>query len=100
MKGIAKSFYIFSGVMNEDVLVNAAQVGEDLTASFFTTCRDRLVMISLKQVTVGYYSISYNVVSDIGAEHENQISQDYSLPFPAYCAPGFLAEIVNDVFNA
>ena len=90
----AKSLLMFSGVSSDAVMVERHQDGDTLIAMLRDGSNGELLILSLKEVTKGYYSLAYHLITT-----DNETSQDFSLPFPANCAPAFVAAIVNDVFQ-
>lgn len=90
----AKSLMMFSEVKSEAVTVERHQDGDTMIAMLRDGNSGSLLIISLKEVKKGYYSIAYHLITN-----DDETSQDFSLPFPAYYAPFFVAEIVNDVFQ-
>lgn len=90
----AKSLLMFSGVSSDAVTVERHQDGDTLIAMLRDGNNGALLILSLKEVKKGYYSLAYHLITT-----DNETSQDLSLPFPANCAPSFVAAIVNDVFQ-
>lgn len=88
----ANTVFMFQRVENSAVKVDQHQDANTLIATFKTDGATVLIL-SLKEVTKGYYSLAYHLITE-----DDETSQDFSLPFPAYYAPAFIAEIVNDVF--
>ncbi len=89
----ANSLMMFQQVANSAVTVEQHQDGNTMIAMFRDGTGESLLVLSLKEVTKGYYSLAYHCITN-----DDETSLDYSLPFPAYCAPKFIGEIVNDVF--
>ncbi|WNL63336.1 hypothetical protein [Citrobacter phage Tr1] len=98
MKGQANTFKMFSNVNSHAVLVNAATEGDTITANLFTPENDKLLIISIKTINKGYYSLAYHYIANLNADNEEQTSNNFSLPFPATMLQSFLADIINDVF--
>ncbi|XKX17690.1 hypothetical protein MVUOKPPV_CDS0293 [Klebsiella phage phi1_175008] len=89
----AKSLLIFSGLNNDSVTCALTQDGDTMIAMLREDSKEKLLILSLKEVTKGYYTLAYHLITN-----EDETSQDFSLPFPANYAPAFVAAIVNDVF--
>jgi len=88
----ANSLMMFQGVQNSAVMVEQFQDGDTMIATLKENA-ESILIISLKTVAKGYYSLAYHFITN-----DDQDSQDFSLPFPANHAPAFVAAIVNDVF--
>lgn len=88
----ANTLMMFQGVQNSAVMVEQFQDGDTMIATLKENAESVLI-ISLKEVKKGYYSLAYHFITN-----DDETSQDFSLPFPANCAPAFVAAIVNDVF--
>lgn len=89
----ANSLMMFQQVANSTVTVEQHQDGDTMIAMLREGNTGSLLIISLKTVKKGYYSLAYHY---IGERYET--SQDYSLPFPANLTPIIMGEIINDVF--
>lgn len=90
----ANSLMMFQQVANSAVTVEQHQDGDTMIAMLREGNTGSLLIISLKEVKKGYYSLAYHLITN-----DDETSQDFSLPFPAYYAPFFVADIVNDVFK-
>ena len=88
----ANTLMMFQEVQNAAVMVEQFQDGDTMIATLKENAESVLI-ISLKEVKKGYYSLAYHLITD-----DDETSQDFSLPFPANYAPAFVAAIVNDVF--
>lgn len=88
----ANTLMMFQEVQNAAVMVEQFQDGDTMIATLKENAESVLI-ISLKEVKKGYYSLAYHFITN-----DDETSQDFSLPFPANCAPAFVAAIVNDVF--
>ena len=88
----ANSLMMFQEVQNGAVMVEQFQDGDTMIATLKENA-ESILIISLKTVSKGYYSLAYHFITN-----EDETSQDFSLPFPANYAPAFVAAIVNDVF--
>lgn len=88
----ANTLMMFQEVQNAAVMVEQFQDGDTMIATLKENAESVLI-ISLKTVAKGYYSLAYHFITN-----DDQDSQDFSLPFPANYAPAFVAAIVNDVF--
>lgn len=88
----ANTLMMFQEVQNAAVMVEQFQDGDTMIATLKENAESILV-ISLKTVSKGYYSLAYHFITN-----DDETSQDFSLPFPANYAPSFVAAIVNDVF--
>lgn len=88
----ANTLMMFQEVQNAAVMVEQFQDGDTMIATLKENAESVLI-ISLKTVSKGYYSLAYHFITN-----DDQTSQDFSLPFPANYAPAFVAAIVNDVF--
>lgn len=89
----ANSLIMFQQVANSAVTVEQHQDGDTMIAMLREGNTGSLLIISLKTVTKGYYSLAYHYIGET-----SETSQDYSLPFPANVAPIIIGEIINDVF--
>lgn len=88
----ANSLMMFQQVANDAVTVEQFQDGDTMIATLKANAESVLI-ISLKTVSKGYYSLAYHFITN-----DNETSQDFSLPFPANYAPIIMGEIINDVF--
>lgn len=88
----ANSLMMFQEVQNAGVMVEQFQDGDTMIATLKENA-ESILIISLKTVSKGYYSLAYHFITN-----DDETSQDFSLPFPANYAPAFVAAIVNDVF--
>lgn len=88
----ANSLMMFQEVQNAAVMVEQFQDGDTMIATLKENA-ENILIISLKTVSKGYYSLAYHFITN-----DDETSQDFSLPFPANYAPSFVAAIVNDVF--
>lgn len=88
----ANTLIMFQGVQNSAVMVEQFQDGDTMIATLKENA-ESILIISLKTVAKGYYSLAYHLITN-----DDETSQDFSLPFPANCAPAFVAAIANDVF--
>ena len=88
----ANSLMMFQQVANNAVTVEQHQDGDTLIA-MVQGSGAAILIISLKTVTKGYYSLAYHYIGE-----DTETSQDFSLPFPANYAPIIMGEIINDVF--
>lgn len=88
----ANSLMMFQEVQNAAVMVEQFQDGDTMIATLKENA-ESILIISLKTVSKGYYSLAYHFITN-----DDETSQDFSLPFPANYAPAFVAAIVNDVF--
>lgn len=88
----ANSLMMFQEVQNAAVMVEQFQDGDTMIATLKANAESVLI-ISLKTVSKGYYSIAYHFITN-----DNETSQDFSLPFPENYAPIIMGEIINDVF--
>uniref|UniRef100_A0AAU8HZ67 Uncharacterized protein n=1 Tax=Klebsiella phage FKP3 TaxID=3231233 RepID=A0AAU8HZ67_9CAUD len=88
----ANSLMMFQEVQNAAVMVEQFQDGDTMIATLKENA-ESILIISLKRVSKGYYSLAYHFITN-----DDETSQDFSLPFPANYAPAFVAAIVNDVF--
>lgn len=88
----ANTLMMFQGVQNSAVMVEQFQDGDTMIATLKENA-ESILIISLKTVAKGYYSLAYHLITN-----DDETSQDFSLPFPANYAPAFVAAIVNDVF--
>lgn len=88
----ANSLMMFQEVQNAAVMVEQFQDGDTMIATLKENA-ESILIISLKTVSKGYYSLAYHFITN-----DDETSQDFSLPFPANYAPSFVAAIVNDVF--
>lgn len=88
----ANSLMMFQEVQNAAVMVEQFQDGDTMIATLKENA-ESILIISLKTVAKGYYSLAYHFITN-----DDETSQDFSLPFPANYAPAFVAAIVNDVF--
>lgn len=88
----ANSLMMFQEVQNAAVMVEQSQDGDTMIATLKENA-ESILIISLKTVSKGYYSLAYHFITN-----DDETSQDFSLPFPANYAPAFVAAIVNDVF--
>lgn len=86
----ANTVLMFSLVNDAAYLSNMTQEGNTLTATF-TNKLNRVIIISLKTVSKGFYSLAYHWITDT-----NETSQDYSAPFPESMAREIIAAVVND----
>lgn len=88
----ANSLMMFQEVQNAAVMVEQFQDGDTMIATLKANSESVLI-ISLKTVSKGYYSLAYHFITN-----DNETSQDFSLPFPENYAPIIIGEISNDVF--
>ena len=88
----ANTLMMFQEVQNAAVMVEQFQDGDTMIATLKENA-ESILIISLKTVAKGYYSLAYHFITN-----DDQESQDFSLPFPENYAPAFVAAIVNDVF--
>lgn len=88
----ANTLMMFQEVQNAAVMVEQFQDGDTMIATLKENA-ESILIISLKTVSKGYYSLAYHFITN-----DDETSQDFSLPFPANYAPAFVAAIVNDVF--
>lgn len=88
----ANTLMMFQEVQNAAVMVEQFQDGDTMIATLKENA-ESILIISLKTVSKGYYSLAYHFITN-----DDETSQDFSLPFPANYAPSFVAAIVNDVF--
>lgn len=88
----ANTLMMFQEVQNTAVMVEQFQDGDTMIATLKDSA-ESILIISLKTVSKGYYSLAYHFITN-----DDETSQDFSLPFPANYAPAFVAAIVNDVF--
>ena len=88
----ANSLMMFQEVQNAAVMVEQFQDGDTMIATLKANAESVLI-ISLKTVSKGYYSLAYHFITN-----DNETSQDFSLPFPENYAPIIMGEIINDVF--
>lgn len=88
----ANSLMMFQEVQNAAVMVEQFQDGDTMIATLKEN-GESVLIISLKTVSKGYYSLAYHYITN-----DNETSQDFSLPFPANYAPIIMGEIINDVF--
>lgn len=88
----ANTLMMFQEVQNTAVMVEQFQDGDTMIATLKENA-ESILIISLKTVSKGYYSLAYHFITN-----DDETSQDFSLPFPANYAPAFVAAIVNDVF--
>lgn len=88
----ASSLMMFQEVQNAAVMVEQFQDGDTMIATLKANAESVLI-ISLKTVSKGYYSLAYHFITN-----DNETSQDFSLPFPENYAPIIMGEIINDVF--
>lgn len=88
----ANTLMMFQEVQNAAVMVEQFQDGDTMIATLKENA-ESILIISLKIVSKGYYSLAYHFITN-----DDETSQDFSLPFPANYAPAFVAAIVNDVF--
>lgn len=88
----ANTLMMFQEVQNAAVMIEQFQDGDTMIATLKENAESVLI-ISLKTVSKGYYSLAYHFITN-----DDETSQDFSLPFPANYAPAFVAAIVNDVF--
>lgn len=86
----ANTVLMFSLINDPAYLSNMTQEGDTLTATF-TNKLDRVIIISLKTVSKGFYSLAYHWITDT-----DETSQDYSAPFPESMAREIIAAVVND----
>lgn len=88
----ANSLMMFQEVQNAAVMVEQFQEGDTMIATLKEN-GESVLIISLKTVSKGYYSLAYHYITN-----DNETSQDFSLPFPENYAPIIMGEIINDVF--
>ena len=88
----ANSLMMFQEVNSAAVMVEQFQDGDTMIATLKANAESVLI-ISLKTVSKGYYSLAYHFITK-----DNETSQDFSLPFPENYAPIIMGEIINDVF--
>ena len=88
----ANTLMMFQEVQNAAVMVEQFQDGDTMIATLKENA-ESILIISLKTVAKGYYSLAYHFITN-----DDQESQDFSLPFPENYAPAFVGAIVNDVF--
>ncbi|UYL04645.1 hypothetical protein EBOKLHFM_00025 [Klebsiella phage KP13-26] len=88
----ANTLMMFQEVQNAAVMVEQFQDGDTMIATLKENA-ESILIISLKTVAKGYYSLAYHFITN-----DDEASQDFSLPFPANYAPAFVAAIINDVF--
>ena len=88
----ANSLMMFQEVNSAAVMVEQFQDGDTMIATLKANAESVLI-ISLKTVLKGYYSLTYHFITN-----DNETSQDFSLPFPENYAPIIMGEIINDVF--
>lgn len=88
----ANTLMMFQSVQNSAVMIEQFQDGDTMIATLKENA-ESILIISLKTVAKGYYSLAYHFITN-----DDETSQDFSLPFPANYAPAFVAAIVNDVF--
>ena len=88
----ANSLMMFQQVANNAVTVEQHQDGDTMIA-MVQASGAAILIISLKTVSKGYYSLAYHYIGET-----TETSQDFSLPFPANVAPIIMGEIINDVF--
>lgn len=89
----ANSLMMFQYITNNTVTIEQHQDGETMIAMLRDGNSAALLILSLKTVKPGYYSLAYHYIAE-----DNETSQDFSLPFAANYAKYFIAAIVNDVF--
>lgn len=89
----ANSLMMFQQVANNAVTVEQHQDGDTMIAMLRDGNSGSLLIISLKEVKKGYYSLAYHLITN-----DDETSQDFSLPFPENYAPIIVGEIINDVF--
>ena len=88
----ANTLMMFQEVQNAAVMVEQFQDGDTMIATLKENT-ESILIISLKTVSKGYYSLAYHFITN-----DNETSQDFSLPFPENYAPIIMGEIINDVF--
>lgn len=86
----ANTVLMFSLVNDAAYLSNMTQDDSTLTATF-TNGLNRVIIVSLKTIGKGFYSLAYHWVTDT-----DETSQDYSAPFPESMAREIIAAVVND----
>lgn len=86
----ANTVLMFSLVNDAAYLSNMTQDDSTLTATF-TDGLNRVIIVSLKAISKGFYSLAYHWVTD-----SDETSQDYSAPFPESMAREIIAAVVND----
>lgn len=86
----ANTVLMFSLVNDAAYLSNMTQDDSTLTATF-TDGLNRVIIVSLKTISKGFYSLAYHWVTD-----SDETSQDYSAPFPESMAREIIAAVVND----
>ena len=86
----ANTVLLFSLVNDAAYLSNMTQDDSTLTATF-TDGLNRVIIVSLKTRSKGFYSFAYHWVTD-----SDETSQDYSAPFPESMAREIIAAVVND----
>lgn len=86
----ANTVLMFSLINDPAYLSNMTQDDSTLTATF-TDGLNRVIIVSLKTGSKGFYSLAYHWVTD-----SDETSQDYSAPFPESMAREIIAAVVND----
>ncbi len=86
----ANTVLMFSLVNDNARLMDMVQDDQTITATF-TNEQNTVIIVSLKTISKGYYSLAYHWVSC-----NDETSQDYSLPFPESMAREIIAAVVND----
>lgn len=86
----ANTVLMFSLVNDAAYLSDMTQDDSTLTATF-TDGLNRVIIVSLKTISKGFYSLAYHWVTD-----SDETSQDYSAPFPESMAREIIAAVVND----
>lgn len=93
MQGQANKFTAFSMVANDAVQVMSTAIEDGFASTLTVAGSASVLIINVKTVGKGYYSMAYHCLMN-----NDETSQDFSLPFPAYELQSILGGIVNDVY--
>lgn len=99
MNGIAKTFFLFSGVNDPSIKVDSVKENNTITAKLFQDETNNVLIINLKEITKGYYTIVYHAIYHAGTSEEVQTSNNESAALPGDLVLGVISLIVNDFFK-
>lgn len=99
MNGIAKTFFLFSGVNDPSIKVDSVKENNTITAKLFQDETNNVLIINLKEITKGYYTIAYHAIYHAGTGEEVQTSNNESAALPGDLVLGVISLIVNDFFK-